>query len=93
MSGLTDFQAEVTRLFFSLPASEGFLLAGGGALLAAGLPSDRRRTSTSSVLPTVSTSELRGISSRSPLSGVAGGASASRRATPSSGSACLATTR
>lgn len=37
MSGLTDFQAEVTRLFFSLPASEGFLLAGGGALLAAGL--------------------------------------------------------
>lgn len=37
MSGLTDFQVEVTRLFFSLPASEGFLLAGGGALLASGL--------------------------------------------------------
>jgi len=37
MSGLTEFQAEITRLFFSLPASEGFLLAGGGALLAAGL--------------------------------------------------------
>lgn len=37
MSGLTDFQVTVTRLFFSLPASSGFLLAGGGALLASGL--------------------------------------------------------
>ena len=37
MSGLSDFQVEVTRLFFSLSSSEGFLLAGGGALLAAGL--------------------------------------------------------
>jgi hypothetical protein len=37
VSGLTDFQAEVSRLFFSLPASHGFLLAGGGALLASGL--------------------------------------------------------
>ena len=31
---LTDFQLEVARLFFSLPASKGFLLAGGAALLA-----------------------------------------------------------
>lgn len=37
MTGLTEFQADVARLFFSLPASEGFLLAGGGALLASGL--------------------------------------------------------
>ena len=37
MSNLTDFQTEVTRLFFSLPTSHGFLLAGGGALLATGL--------------------------------------------------------
>lgn len=37
MSGPTAFQAEVTRLFFSLPASNGFLLAGGAALLAAQL--------------------------------------------------------
>lgn len=37
MSGLTEFQVEVTRLFFSLPASNGFLLAGGGAMLAVGL--------------------------------------------------------
>ena len=37
MNGLTDFQIEVTHLFFSLPASDGFLLAGGGALLASGL--------------------------------------------------------
>jgi hypothetical protein len=37
MSGLTEFQAEATPLFFSLPASNGFLLAGGGALLATGL--------------------------------------------------------
>ena len=39
MSGLTDFQVEVARLFFELPASEGFLLAGGGALLASELTS------------------------------------------------------
>jgi hypothetical protein len=31
---LTPFQLEVARLFFSLPAAEGFLLAGGAALLA-----------------------------------------------------------
>jgi len=31
---LTDFQVEVARLFFSLPASDRFLLAGGAALLA-----------------------------------------------------------
>lgn len=37
MNGLSEFQTEVARLFFSLPASEGFLLAGGGALLASGL--------------------------------------------------------
>ncbi len=37
VSGLTEFQAVVARLFFSLPASSGFLLAGGGALLASGL--------------------------------------------------------
>jgi hypothetical protein len=37
VSGLTDFQIEVARLFFGLPASDGFLLAGGGALLASGL--------------------------------------------------------
>jgi len=34
---LTAFQIEVAQLFFSLPASGGFLLAGGGALLAHGL--------------------------------------------------------
>ena len=33
-TGLTLFQVEVARLFFGLPASEGFLLAGGAALLA-----------------------------------------------------------
>jgi hypothetical protein len=31
---LSDFQLEVARLFFALPASQGFLLAGGAALLA-----------------------------------------------------------
>lgn len=35
--GLTDFQLEVSRMFFELPASDVFLLAGGGALLANGL--------------------------------------------------------
>jgi len=37
VSGLTAFQVDVARLFFALPASDGFLLAGGGALLASGL--------------------------------------------------------
>jgi Nucleotidyl transferase AbiEii toxin, Type IV TA system len=31
---LTEFQVEVTKVFFSLPASQGFLLAGGAALVA-----------------------------------------------------------
>jgi Nucleotidyl transferase AbiEii toxin, Type IV TA system len=31
---LSAFQLEVARLFFALPASRGFLLAGGAALLA-----------------------------------------------------------
>lgn len=30
-AGLTAFQVSVATLFFSLPASDGFLLAGGGA--------------------------------------------------------------
>lgn len=33
-TALTDFQLEVARLFFALPASQGFLLAGGAALAA-----------------------------------------------------------
>jgi len=37
MSNLDRFKSEVARLFFSLPASSQFLLAGGGALLASGL--------------------------------------------------------
>ncbi|MGH3925670.1 MAG: nucleotidyl transferase AbiEii/AbiGii toxin family protein, partial [Pseudonocardiaceae bacterium] len=32
--GLTSFQIQVAQLFFSLPASNGFLLAGGAALAA-----------------------------------------------------------
>lgn len=36
-SWLTHFQRTVALLFFGLPASDGFLLAGGGALLAQGL--------------------------------------------------------
>ena len=34
---LTDFQLEVARLFFTLPASQAFVLGGGAALVAAGL--------------------------------------------------------
>jgi hypothetical protein len=37
MSNLDKFKSEVARLFFSLPASDGHLLAGGGALLATGI--------------------------------------------------------
>ncbi|TDV44247.1 nucleotidyl transferase AbiEii/AbiGii toxin family protein [Actinophytocola oryzae] len=36
---LTAFQLEVAQLFFSLPASEGFVLAGGAALIAQHLTS------------------------------------------------------
>jgi len=39
VSGLSEFQTEVARVFFSLPAADGFLLAGGGGLLASGLTS------------------------------------------------------
>lgn len=35
--GLDDLQVEVLHLFFSLPESDGFVLAGGAALVAAGL--------------------------------------------------------
>lgn len=35
--GLSAFQLEVAQLFFSLPAAEGFVLAGGAALLSSGL--------------------------------------------------------
>ena len=34
---LTDFQREVAQLFFALPESDGYLLAGGAALVASGL--------------------------------------------------------
>jgi hypothetical protein len=37
MSGLTPFQREVAQLFFALAESDGFLLAGGGALSISGL--------------------------------------------------------
>lgn len=40
---LTAFQIEVAHLFFGLPVSDGFLLAGGGALLAQGLTARARR--------------------------------------------------
>lgn len=33
-AGLTEFQQQVTRIFFGLPESNGFLLAGGAALIA-----------------------------------------------------------
>lgn len=39
MSNLDQFKSEVARLFFSLSASDGYLLAGGGALLAGGFSS------------------------------------------------------
>lgn len=40
MKDLNEFQSEVARAFFSLPSADGYVLAGGGALLASGL-SDR----------------------------------------------------
>lgn len=36
-SGLSQFQLDLARVFFALPESVGFLLAGGGALIAHGL--------------------------------------------------------
>ena len=37
VSGLTAFQVELAQVFFSLSESAGFLLAGGGALIAQGI--------------------------------------------------------
>jgi hypothetical protein len=48
---LSAFQLEVARLFFALPASHGFLLAGGAALLAQHLTTRPPKTSTSSPPP------------------------------------------
>jgi len=51
---LSAFQLEVARLFFALPASQGFLLAGGAALLAQHLttrPTEDLDFSTSSPPP------------------------------------------
>lgn len=36
-SRLSRFQFDVAKLFFSLPESAGFLLAGGGALIVQGI--------------------------------------------------------
>ncbi len=40
MSNLDQFKSDIARVFFSIPASHGYLLAGGGALLASEI-SDR----------------------------------------------------
>ena len=45
--GLPPFQLEVARMFFALPASGGFLLAGGAALLASSKLQARRYRRTS----------------------------------------------
>ena len=49
---LTGFQIRVAQLFFSLPASQGFLLAGGAALVAQHL--------TTRYLPRLPTAHLQG---------------------------------
>lgn len=40
MSNLDQFKSDIARVFFSIPASHRYLLAGGGALLASEI-SDR----------------------------------------------------
>jgi len=82
VSGLTDFQAEVSRLFFSLPASNGFLLAGGGALLASGLTT-RPTQDLDFFGHAPSTSAPREISSKPRLPNTAGSAPASKTVTRS----------
>lgn len=39
---LTELQVEVLRIFFSLPESDGFMLAGGAGLVAVGLSEPHR---------------------------------------------------
>jgi hypothetical protein len=65
--GLTDFQVDVARLFFALPESEGFLLAGGAALVAQALTDRPTQTSTSSPVLAVGMSSAHGTRSRRPL--------------------------
>ena len=47
-TGLTGFRVDVARLFFTLPTSKRFLLAGGAALLAQHMTARPTQTSTSS---------------------------------------------
>ena len=51
MSGLTDFQVQVARIFFALPESAGFLVAGGAALIAQELVERETRDLTRSPHP------------------------------------------
>ena len=82
---LSAFQLEVARLFFALPASQGFLLAGGAALLAQHLTARPLRTSTSSPPPSTGTFPLRVMPWRPQPASEAGPRSGSMTATRSAG--------
>ena len=81
--GLTDFQLEVARLFFSLPASKGFLLAGEPLCSRSTSRRGPRKTSISSPLHRLATSLRHATRWRLPLGSAAGEPSASTTATHS----------
>ena len=69
---LTAFQLEVAQLFFALPASEEFLLAGKRHCSRGTSPPVRPRTWTSSLGPAAVASSRHGMSSSRPRETVAG---------------------
>ncbi|GGG29765.1 hypothetical protein GCM10007304_49470 [Rhodococcoides trifolii] len=83
---LTDFQTTVAHLFFTTPASDGFLLAGGAALLAQQMTTrptqdlDFFTSAAGAVSPTPETN------SKMPPAPAAGPSTASTTATPSADS-------
>ena len=82
---LSAFQLEVARLFFALTASEGFLLAGGGALLAQHLTSRPTEDLDFFTAPERGHSQPHATPSRSRPVSEAGLWSGSMTATPSAG--------
>jgi hypothetical protein len=82
-SPLTAVQIELARLFFGLPASEGFLLSGEGHCLHKVSRHDRRRTWTSSPAPMAAMSVAAAMSSSRQRESVAGASIPFRTARPS----------
>ena len=83
--GLPAFQLEVARVFFALPASNGFVLAGGAALLAQHLTARPTEDLDFFTAPTAATSAPHAMPWRPQPASVAGLRSGSMTAARSAG--------